>query len=221
MTPTIFLSYVRENQALAQRLKQDLMVRGAKVWLDTHDLKPGVLWKHEIQKAIKNYDYFLACFSAESQARMRTWMNEELLLAIGELRLRPIDSAWFIPVKFSPCDIPEYPIGPGETLGALQHVELYDDWEAGVKRIAISVGLVQGPEQVLPETGPSGPLASGITPPEDYLEAEIGEISTRGNVDLVNVEARSPETPDNITAKTSLKIRKISGSNIRITNRRS
>ena len=40
---------------------------------------------------------FLACFSAKSVARTRTYQNEELVLAIEELRLRPADRIWFIP----------------------------------------------------------------------------------------------------------------------------
>lgn len=219
--PTIFLSYVRENLALVQRLKRDLMLRGAMIWLDRDNLTPGVRWQNQIQNAIRNGDYFLACFSVESQSRNRTWMNKELQLAIQELWLRPINRAWFIPVKFSPCDIPEYQISPSEKLDALQHVELYDAWETGVNRIAASVGLAQEPEQGLPGTGPDVLDTPTITPSEDYLGVNIGEIATRGNIDLVNVETRTPETPDNSTAKTSLKIEKIRASNIRITNRRS
>jgi len=62
-------------------------------------------------------------------------MNEELVLAIEELRLRPTDMAWFIPVKLNRCEIPDRDIGAGATLQDLQYVELYQDWDAGIQRI--------------------------------------------------------------------------------------
>jgi hypothetical protein len=62
-------------------------------------------------------------------------MYEELFLAIEELRQRPIDRSWFIPVKLSECDIPELEIGAGATLKDVQFIELYPDWDAAVRQI--------------------------------------------------------------------------------------
>ena len=38
---------------------------------------------------------FIACFSPEFVERSRTYMHEELAIAIGELRMRPADATWF------------------------------------------------------------------------------------------------------------------------------
>ena len=66
-------------------------------------------------------------------------MNEELTLAIEELRQRPSDRAWFIPVLLSECEVPARGIGAGETLADIQWVELYRDWEPGIIRIAAAI----------------------------------------------------------------------------------
>lgn len=62
-------------------------------------------------------------------------MNEELILAIEELRQRPTDRAWFLPVLISACEVPDRAIGAGETLQDIQQVRLYEDWAAGLERI--------------------------------------------------------------------------------------
>ena len=62
-------------------------------------------------------------------------MNEELMIAIGELRQRPTDRVWFIPVKLNGCKIPDRNIGGDETLNDIQHVKLYKDWDAGIQSI--------------------------------------------------------------------------------------
>ncbi len=51
-------------------------------------------------------------------------MNEELTVAIEELRLRPTDRAWFIPVLLDDCEVPDRSIGAGETLRTLQWIKL-------------------------------------------------------------------------------------------------
>lgn len=62
-------------------------------------------------------------------------MNEELTLMIEELRQRPIDKSWFIPVRLDDCVIPDRPIGGGEYLHDLQRIDLFPDWDEGVRRI--------------------------------------------------------------------------------------
>ena len=60
-------------------------------------------------------------------------MNEELALAIEELRLRPTNRTWFVPVKLNECLIPERSIGAGERLSDIQWVDLFEDWDAGIQ----------------------------------------------------------------------------------------
>jgi hypothetical protein len=112
----VFISYVQENKKKVDRLARDLEAHGVKVWLDRNDIKPGSRWKNAIRKAIKEGAFFIACFSAEYTSKKKTYMNEELSLAIEELRQYTTDREWFIPVLLSECDVPDRSIGAGQTL---------------------------------------------------------------------------------------------------------
>ena len=131
----VFISYVRENSEIVDRFCQELRVHGIQVWLDRNDIGPGSRWKRAIRQAIQEGAFFIACFSREYNERDGPYMNEELTIAIEELRQRPIDQAWFIPVKLNECEIPDRDIGGGETLRDLQYVNLYEDWESNLQDI--------------------------------------------------------------------------------------
>ena len=64
-------------------------------------------------------------------------MNEELTIAIEELRQHSTDQSWFIPIRLNECEIPDRDIGAGKTLRSLQRVELYPKRKRndGIKRI--------------------------------------------------------------------------------------
>ena len=126
-------------------MHEELTSRGIKVWLDRNDIKPGAPWKDAIRDAIRDGTFFIACFSKEYNQRNKTYMNEELTIAIEELRQRPTDRIWFIPIKLNRCKIPDRNIGGGETLNDRQHVKLYKDWDDGIERI-IEVIQSESPE---------------------------------------------------------------------------
>jgi len=131
----IFISYVRENQEIIDKLVNDLEAFGINVWLDRNNLNPGDRWQDNIKKAISNGNYFLACFSDEYYIRDKTYMNEELTLAIEELRKRSTERAWFIPVLLSDCRIPEQKISSVEKLSDIHSIELYKDWACGIQKL--------------------------------------------------------------------------------------
>ena len=135
----VFVSYVREDSAEVERLAQDLDRFGIDVWLDRNRIGPGGLWQDEIRQAIRKGGFFLACFSSAYASRLTSFMNEELALAIEQLRQHPRGRIWFIPVLLNDCEVPDWPIRPGETLGDLQWVELHREWDAGVEQI---VGVI-------------------------------------------------------------------------------
>ena len=133
--PKVFISYVRENSEDVLRLVRELENYGIDVWFDKTALKPGVRWADAIREGIEEGDFFIACFSEEYNNKMKSYMNEELTLAIEELRQRPANQTWFIPVLLSKAEIPSRSIGAGETLRSIQRVALYDNWQAGVRSI--------------------------------------------------------------------------------------
>ena len=131
----VFISYVGEDFARARMIEANLLQAGVKVWLDRNQIRPGRRWKASIRRAIREGAFFIACFSTNYLARSQTYMNEELVVAIEVLRERQMDSNWFIPVKLSPCEIPDRQIGAGDTLRDLHYVDLSADLEEGMKRI--------------------------------------------------------------------------------------
>ena len=121
-----FISYVREDSPHVDRLQQALEAARVPVWRDTADLWPGEDWRAKIRHAITgNALVFLACFSTASLSRARSYQNEELALAIDQMRLRRPGQAWLIPVRFDDCDIPEVDIGGGRLLASIQRADLF------------------------------------------------------------------------------------------------
>ena len=137
----VFISYCHENKTIVDRLCQALASQDIHIWLDRDNIGPGTLWKQAIQQAIQHGDFFIACFSTEVNARSQTYMSEELKVAIEELHRRPVDKAWFIPVKLNECEIPDIDIGGGETLRNLQYVDLHENWETGIQRLLDTISV--------------------------------------------------------------------------------
>ena len=131
-----FLSYVRDDLAEVDRLAADLRVRHVDVWLDRQRILPGRRWRDAIREAIESGAIFVACFSQNYCDRSRSYMNEELTLAIDVLRQMPTNRSWLVPVLFSKISIPDRFIGGGDTLKSLQWVDLTDDWRSGVDVLA-------------------------------------------------------------------------------------
>ena len=122
-----FISYARKDSRDADRLQQALE-RGVPVWRDTADLWPGEDWRAEIRRAITHDALvFLACFSHSSLARKVSYQNEELALAIEQMRLRRPGEPWLIPVRFDDCDVPDIDIGGGRSLASIQRADLFGE----------------------------------------------------------------------------------------------
>jgi hypothetical protein len=145
----IFISYVREDSEAIVRLTSALERSGFSVWTDKGKILPGERWQYSIRKAIETGAFFLACFSAASDSRERSYMNLELRTAIDELRLRPAHRAWFIPVLLEGGTIPELPIGGAETLRDIQWVALWPDWEHGLTQLRRALTMATGDRVVV------------------------------------------------------------------------
>lgn len=142
-----FLSYVREDSAGVDRLQAALRDAGIPVWLDRSDLWPGEDWQAKIREAITDDALvFIACFSANSLARIKSYQNEELTLAVEQLRRRQPDVPWLIPVRFDDCGIPDRDIGGGRRLSSLQRVDLFGDgFDAGAARLVAAIRRILRP----------------------------------------------------------------------------
>jgi hypothetical protein len=146
LTGHAFISYVHEDSPEVDRLQRILEASGVRVWRDTADLWPGEDWRAKIRHAITDDALvFLACFSREGVAREKSYQNEELLLAIEQMRLRRPDEPWLIPIRFDDCDIPDFELGGGRSLSSIQRADLFGDrFDAGAARLTTAVLRILG-----------------------------------------------------------------------------
>jgi hypothetical protein len=161
-----FISYVREDSGEADTLQRTLEGAGIRVWRDTADLWPGENWRVKIRDAIiHDALVFIACFSSHSAARRTSYANEELMLAIEQLRLRQPDDPWLIPVRFDNCDVPDLELGAGRTLASIQWADLF-----GPSRDLATRRLVTAVQRLLQQPAPS---AAEPSLPLRWLRAAI------------------------------------------------
>jgi hypothetical protein len=164
----VFISYVHEDSSRVDQLQQELEQAGIPVWRDTEDLWPGEDWRVKIRQAITgNALVFIVCFSQASVSRHRSYQNEELALAIEQLRLRRPDDPWLIPVRLDECDIPDHDIGGGRTLASIQRVDLFGDRSGGaVTRLIAAIRRILKPDSGVASTPRmTGSTAVGGEPP--------------------------------------------------------
>jgi hypothetical protein len=161
-----FISYVREDAREVDGLQEALEAAGVRVWRDTADLWPGEDWRARIREAITGDALvFIACFSRQSAARQRTYQNEELTLAVEELRQRRPDHPWLIPVRLDNCAVPDVPLGGGRTLASVQRADLFGpDRDQAVRRLVTAVQRML--HQPVPPAAPAGRPTPGEDGPD-------------------------------------------------------
>lgn len=135
-----FISYVREDSDVVQHLCRILRANGIDVWLDRDELEPGVRWKSAIENAIQDGVYFLSVFSRARQNKPISYANEELVVAVEQIRKKAFGTTWFIPIKIDDCDIEPRPIGGGETILDFQVCDLRN-WSKELSRLLKVLGV--------------------------------------------------------------------------------
>jgi len=64
----VFISYAADTKPLAEELTLALQREGINTWADFKDLKPGQLWKDEIEHALENARSVVILVSPDSQS---------------------------------------------------------------------------------------------------------------------------------------------------------
>jgi hypothetical protein len=165
-----FICYAREDAAQADWLRRRLEAAGIPIWLDTERLTPGQDWRVAIRRAIEDDALvFIACFSSRGLSRARSYQNEELLLAVDQLRLRSHNASWLIPVRFDDGKIPDLDIGAGRTLASLQQTDLFGS---------------RAEENIDPSSQPSS--ESSTAPSRPVVFKVCGRVSRRGHAALAS-----------------------------------
>jgi hypothetical protein len=134
--PEVFIAYVAEDLAPARRLCEALRTYGCSPWLDKDKLLPGQNWPRAVERGIEMSDAFVACFSRRSVVK-RGQFQSELRYALDCARRRPLadslEAIFVIPVRFEECLVPR------RISDQVQYVDLFPDWEKGVRRLAKAI----------------------------------------------------------------------------------
>lgn len=159
-----FISYCPDDAVHADRLQRAFTVAGIPVWRDTAALWPGDDKRLIIRSAIADRALaFVACFSRLSLARTTGSHNEELGIALDQLRQRLPGEPWLIPVRFDDCVVPDLDIGFGRTLASLATADLFGSADArNIAQLVASVTRILGPVSAVAVTPPI-PSAAGAT----------------------------------------------------------
>jgi len=142
--PHVFISYARDDKVVIDKLVCDLQSHGVEVWLDRNRISVGARWKDAIASAIREGNFFLACFSHNFNASNRGYRYEELRLACDLLSRLPQNTSWFLPVFLDEAGIPDWQFPGSEHLAEIQNVSLDQNWGAGVVKLLDAIGFSVG-----------------------------------------------------------------------------
>ncbi len=130
--PQVFVAYVEEDLSRARRICEALREAGCRPWIDKEKLLPGQNWPRALERAIEVSDAFVACFSQKSIAK-RGQFQSELRWALDCARRTPLDETFLVPVRLEDCVVPR------RISDQVQYVDLFPDWEKGIRRLVRAV----------------------------------------------------------------------------------
>ena len=81
LAPSLFLSYSHADATVAGAFVRELQARGANVWLDREQIRPGEDWAAQIEDAIRRVDVFLLLVTPASEES--EWVERELSFALA------------------------------------------------------------------------------------------------------------------------------------------
>jgi hypothetical protein len=136
--PTIFLCHASEDRGYARWLRDILSSAGLTPWLDQEKLKVGNDWRAEIRRAIEVADFFVPILSANS-VRKRGFINNELRQAVAAYRERPFGSAYILPVKREPCNVPPIQLDDTRQLSDIQWMEIPEGEAPAARRLVEAI----------------------------------------------------------------------------------
>jgi hypothetical protein len=129
-----FISYAREDRAVALQLYRDLSKVGAEPWIDVEDLLGGQEWKRAITDAISESSHFLALISAKSVSK-HGFVQKELRQALDLLDTFPPGDVFVIPVRLDESQ-PRH-----ERLTELQWVDMFPEYQDGLRKLLRSLRM--------------------------------------------------------------------------------
>ncbi len=159
---SVFISYAREDEAVALRVFKDLEAHGHNPWLDRKRLLAGDRWELSIRNAIKNSSHIIVLISVHSTNK-KGFVQKEMLYALETYKTLPLDTVFLIPARIDETR-PRLP-----ELQELQWVDLYPDYESGLRMILESLDADLDQREVVWRRQQPG---INIMPPEKQIDAK-------------------------------------------------
>lgn len=128
----VFLSHASEDKPIVRKLCKQLSDDGFNPWFDEEHLLPGQDWNFEIEKALRQSDSILVCFSQQSYAK-EGYIQREYKKAMDYQLEKPEGAIFVIPVRLDDCEIPFF-------LRELQYVDYPSGYEKLLKSLDIRAG---------------------------------------------------------------------------------
>ncbi|MBN1285623.1 MAG: SUMF1/EgtB/PvdO family nonheme iron enzyme [Anaerolineae bacterium] len=150
-TPTVFVSYSRQDTAFVERLMHDLQAAGHACWIDTTDIKGGEEWVRAIADGINNSYAFISVVSEAANASR--WVRREFLWADAKDKL-------IFPVLAESCETPLYMIDR-------QAVPLHENYARELHKLLAAL-----PAPALAGSGEAAPRATSHVKGRRALEME-------------------------------------------------
>jgi hypothetical protein len=177
----IFISYAKEDIDQVRPIYDTLKNAGYDPWLDEKKISAGQDWKHEINNAIEQSSFFLACLSGKSVDKTG-FVQKELKMALEILDQQPEGRIYLIPVRLDECEVPM-------RLQGLHWCDLFEDdgmqdLLKAIERGALERGLVwlsaavlNGPDQGKKFKCPSPGITIGRSP-SNAIHLSDAKVST-------------------------------------------
>lgn len=143
----IFLAHASEDKPEVFKLYDRLKEAGYKPWLDKKDLIPGMNWREEIPKAIKNSNIVIVCLSQQSISK-EGYVQREFRLALSQHAERTSGTIYLIPLKLDDCNVPD--LQQAELGVNLRDIQWLNYWEVDgfdnlVRAIEHQFGTISSP----------------------------------------------------------------------------
>jgi hypothetical protein len=104
-TPTVFVSYAREDEETVRTLSRRLTDLGFKTWFDKDELFGGDGWRNVIEKTIEGSDFVIICLSSRAVMK-KGFIQREIRKTLEVVQMQPEDAVYLIPVRLDACQIP-------------------------------------------------------------------------------------------------------------------
>jgi len=126
-----FLSYARDDQAVARRFADDLIGAGVNVWVDQYEIRPSQSWDREVEAAVRGCDGMIVLLSPRSAASPNVADEVSVAIETGKD---------IIPILIAACTIPL-------RLTRMQFIDATRDYEEAYRRCLAATGEPLTPMQ--------------------------------------------------------------------------